>query len=550
MFAADESSAGPVAEYRERVVLLCEKFTRATGWTVRFVGDGHEVSGEGAVCAHGRQLAAGNPRLGTVELLLPAEVDADSRQRAQSATGLLVEMIEQLGASWRDTSQRDSEVRHLVEIGETVSTAGDAAEVVPVLLRAAVELTRTQLASFHLLDSDTRTLKLRGQATGENGEGLDTELRRRVDESVVDLRALVEGPILVETGSGLAETEQAWLPRDTAAALCVPVLGADGPLGTIWVSTRRHGGVGSDQVSLLQALAAQLGGLLDRMATRDEQAIRDRVMSELEGLSEAHSGEQLGILPPETGFEVVGRCHSKYEVGGDLCELVPLEEGRTLVAVGDACGHSVQAAFVMTAVRSAMSAVLDDRDSASVSSTEVVRRLNRALCRVTVGHQFMSCLVGVIDSRRMNFVYTNAGHPVPILYRDGECQSLESHGMPLGIIPDAEYTSDEVPLRAQDVLVLFSDGVLETMNSRQELFRPEGVIQTIEQGVSGEPIAELMDRIWDASQQHGDGGTEDDKTLLVLRMEQRPVARPPHHSRSDRSSHSDAAHSTISSRCS
>ena len=48
MFAADESSAGPVAEYRERVVRLCEKFTRATGWTVRFVGDGHEVSGEGA----------------------------------------------------------------------------------------------------------------------------------------------------------------------------------------------------------------------------------------------------------------------------------------------------------------------------------------------------------------------------------------------------------------------------------------------------------------------------------------------------------------------
>jgi len=540
MFAADESSAGPVAEYRERVVRLCEKFTRATGWTVRFVGDGHEVSGEGA---HSGQVATCNPRLGTVELLLPAGVDADSRQRAQSATGLLVEMIEQLGASWRDTSQRDSEVKRLVEIGETVSTAGDGAEVVPVLLRAAVELTHTQLASFHLLDSDTRTLKLRGQATCESGESLDTELTRRVDESVVDLRALVEGPILVET-------EQAWLPSDTAAALCVPVLGADGPLGTIWVSTRRHGGVGADQVSLLQALATQLAGLLDRMATRDEQAIRERVMSELEGLSEAHSGEQLGILPPETGFEVVGRCHSKYEVGGDLCELVPLEEGRTLVAVGDACGHSVQAAFVMTAVRSAMSAVLDDRDAANVSPTEVVRRLNRALCRVTVGHQFMSCLVGVIDSNRMSFVYSNAGHPVPILYRDGDCQSLESHGMPLGIIPDAEYTSDEVTLRAEDVLVLFSDGVLETMNSRQELFRPEGVIQTIEQGVAGEPIAELMDRIWDASQQHGDGGTEDDKTLLVLRMEQRPVARPPHHSRSDRSSHSDAAHSTISSRCS
>ena len=547
MFAADESSAGSVAEYRERVALLCEKFTRATGWTVRFVGDGHEVSGEGV---RGGDVAGCQSRMGTIELLLPSGLDADSRRRAQSATGLLVEMIEQLGASWRDSSQRDAEVKRLVEIGETVSTAGDGAEVVPVLLRAAVELTGTQVASFHLLDPNTCTLNLRGQASSEVDEGLEPDFARRVDESVIDLRAMVEGPILVETDSGLSATEHAWLPPKTAAAVCVPVLGADGPLGTIWVSTRRHGGVGDDQVSLLQALAIQLGGLLDRMATRDEQAIRDRVMNELEGLSEAHSGEQLGILPPETGFDVVGRCHSKYEVGGDLCELVPLDEGRTLVAVGDACGHSVQAAFVMTAVRSAMSAVLDDRDAASVSSNEVVRRLNRALCRVTVGHQFMSCLVGVIDSRRMSFVYTNAGHPVPILFRDGSCQQLESHGMPLGILPDAEYTSGELTLRGQDVLVLFSDGVLETMNSRQELFRPEGVVQTIEQGVAGEPIAELLDRIWDASQQHGDGQTEDDKTLLVLRMEPQPVARAPHHSRPDRSSRSDAASSTINSRCS
>jgi len=547
MFAADESSAGPVTEYRERVVLLCQKFTRATGWTVRFVGNDHEVHGAGAP---GGELSWCGQRLGTIELLLPSGMDPQTRLRAQSATGLLVEMIELLGASWRTTSQRGDEVRRLVQIGETVTTANDGAEAVPVLLRAAVELTQTQSASFHLLDPDTSTLNLRGQASSEGGSGFDLELSRPVNESVLDLRALVEGPILVETRSGLSPADRQWLPRGTAAAACVPVPGSDGPLGTIWVSTRRHGGVGAEQIGLLQAVASQLGGLLDRMATRDEQAIRDRVMNELEGLSEAHSGEQLGVLPPETGFDVVGRCHSKYEVGGDLCELVPLAEGRTLVAVGDACGHSVQAAFVMTAVRSAMSAVLDDRDAASVLPTEVVERLNRALCRVTVGHQFMSCLVGVIDSRRMSFVYTNAGHPVPILLRDGACQSLESHGMPLGIIPDAEYTSGEVTLRGQDVLVLFSDGVLETMNSRQELFRPQGVIQTIEQGPTGEPIAEMMDRIWDASEQHGHGRTEDDKTLLVLRMQQRPVARPPHHNRPDRSSRPDAANSTINSRCS
>jgi len=537
MFAAEVSPASPVADYRDQVALLCQKFTRATGWTVRFVAGSHEAETEGPHRRGASRLDA----LGRIELLLPARIDHDTKRRAQSATGLLVEMIEQLAASWQDRNQRGGNLKRLVEVGRTLTASSDGPEAVPVLLRAAVELTCTQSASFHLLDRDLRTLVLRGQAKADSETNIDDSLERQLHAAPVDLRALVEGPSIVENWTGLNDDHCNWLPTETACAVCVPVIGSDGPLGTLWVSTTKLGIVGTEQVDLLQAVATQLAALLDRVAVRDEQAIRERVLSELQELSECNSGEQLGILPPGTGFDAVGRCRSMYEVGGDLCELVPLSEGRTLVAVGDACGHSVQAAFVMTAVRSAMSAVLDDRETDSISPTEVVARINRALCRVTMGHQFMSCLVGVIDSRRMNFVYSNAGHPVPILVRSGECRSLESHGMPLGILSDAEYTSGEVALRGQDVLVLFSDGVLETMNERRELFRPEGVIATIENGTAGEPIDGMMDRIWDASEEHGDGTIEDDKTLLLLRMEQRPVARPHHQGRSDHSRRQAAA---------
>jgi sigma-B regulation protein RsbU (phosphoserine phosphatase) len=546
MSAAVPVSANPVAEYRERVALLCQKFTRATGWTVRFVGDAQAASDERPA---GEVFVAGVDRMGRIELLLPAKVGRQTRKRAESATELLVEMIEELGASWRDRHRRDDDVQRLVEISETVTCSDDGPDAVPVLLRAAIELTRTQSASFHLLDRDSKRLLLRGQSSLEADLPLEVDLVRELDASPVDLKVLVDGPIEVEFGTGPGGRCPDWLPSGTAAAVCVPVLGSDGALGTMWVYTRRAGRILTEQVLLLQSVARQLGGLLDRLAIRDEQAIRDRIMSELEGLSESQSGEQLGILPSGTGFEVVGRCCSRYEVGGDLCELVPLSEGRTLVAVGDACGHSVQAAFVMTAVRSAMSAVLDDRDAASVSPAEVVARLNRALCRVTAGHQFMSCLVGIVDSKRMTFEYSNAGHPVPILFRDGDCHSMESHGMPLGIIPDAEYTSGEIALRGDDVLVLFTDGVFETMNSRRELFRTEGVIEAIGSGEAGESIGVMLDRIWDTSEAHGEGPTEDDKTLLVMRMQQKTVVRPPHHVRTDRVLRQESAANAISSRC-
>ncbi|MDC0176400.1 serine/threonine-protein phosphatase, partial [Planctomycetaceae bacterium] len=132
------------------------------------------------------------------------------------------------------------------------------------------------------------------------------------------------------------------------------------------------------------------------------------------------------------------------------------------------------------------------------------------------------------------------------------CQSLESHGMPLGIIPDAEYTSDEIHLRGQDVMVLFSDGVLETMDADSELFGSQGVVSAVENSKHGESLEDLLGRIWDASEEHGDGATEDDKTLLVLRMDQRPIVRAPHHRKAKRTVRSSAAASAadVNSRCS
>ena len=207
----------------------------------------------------------------------------------------------------------------------------------------------------------------------------------------------------------------------------------------------------------------------------------------------------------------------------------PLSDGRTLVAVGDACGHSVQDAFVMTAVRSAMSAVLDEGDVTDVSPARVVTRINRALCRVTPGHQFMTCLVGVIDTVRMGFEYCNAGHPLPIVLRKGQCQELETHGMPMGISPDATYSSSEFALCGDDVLALFSDGVIESMNSEQEMFGTSGVISALEACEPTAPIEVAMRRSWDSCQEHGEGTAKDDTTLLLLRMGQKSIARGPHH---------------------
>lgn len=523
MIAADEFGGQQAAELSEWVTTLCRQYSQATGWTVRFVA---ETAGPLSRESLATDVVAANRRVGRIELLLGSDVDQVTRERARATTQLLVRVIEEMMVSRQDAAQRTNQLRTMVALGQTTATNGDVEETLTGLLREVAEVAEVESVSLHLLAPETDSLVLRFQHPACPG---GSNPARRIAQAPTDLLALNHGIAVVDDPATLDVDTRGWIPDRTNSAVCLAVETAHETLGTLWATSRRVLGFAPQQLAVLKALAQRVGGLLDRAAGDKEDAIKERVIRELEGISKTQTGEHLGILPADSGFDAVGRCRSMCEVGGDLCELIPLGEGRTLVAVGDACGHSVQAAFVMTAVRSAMRAVIDDGVSNHLDPTDVVARINRALCLVTAGHQFMSCLVGIIDRKRMVFDYANAGHPVPILYRQGSGVALESHGLPLGIMTDATYSSGEVPLRGDDLLVLFSDGVLETMNDEQELFRSEGVMAALAETAIVDPLEDVLGRIWDSCEQHGGGTAQDDRTLLVLRMQQNQNPRRPHH---------------------
>ncbi len=522
MNAAERTAADQFAGCHEWLAVMCHEFSLATGWAVHF--DPHQGPGE-CGSARGPVVQAGRQTVGSVKLVLPSTLDTSTRRTAELSTQILVELLSQAARNWEDSIRRQNELTTLVDLGRAVACAGDRPEMVPSLLDGAVRLLAADWVSLNVLSDERDVLCEKARSLNGSPVELKNGGTRRLATAPNDMSALVDGPLLA-LGEGSATGQ--WWPAGIEQAACAAVEGTDGPIGTLWAGSRDSVSWGKAELSMLSAVAGQLGSLLGRLSLQVAQTSHDRLVTELQGLSESHSGDQIGVLPPGSGFQAVGRCCSKYEVGGDLCELLPLDQGRTLVAVGDACGHSVQAAFVMTAVRSAMSVVLDGPDCSRVSSEEVVARINRALCRVTEGHQFMSCLVGVLDANRNVMQYTNAGHPPPLLVRGKDRDALVSHGMPLGISSDAEYGSSELSLRGDDVIVLFSDGVIETMNHDREMFRSEGVIAALGEVDPTESLEHVLARVWDSCEAHDSGETLDDRTLLLLRMETAPVPAAPH----------------------
>jgi len=233
--------------------------------------------------------------------------------------------------------------------------------------------------------------------------------------------------------------------------------------------------------------------------------------------SESQNIDIVQGVSDELGIDVAAVCNSRYEVGGDLCELIPMGEGRALVAVGDACGKSIPAAMIMASVRGSLrTAASSNRDS--IERTDVVmQQLNQTLHAIAPTGRFMTLLLGVVDTINGTFCFTSAGHPNPILVRGGQTREIgRSHGLMLGAAEDEIYDRSLIKLQSRDTLVVFSDGISEAMSCDRRLFRSSGIMQAIRGCRSGSP-REILESITNNLDSHTDGSDgADDRTLLVL----------------------------------
>jgi phosphoserine phosphatase RsbU/P len=148
---------------------------------------------------------------------------------------------------------------------------------------------------------------------------------------------------------------------------------------------------------------------------------------------------------------------------------------------------------------------------------KVFNHINSFLCRHAEMGRCATIFIGLID-RDGELEYIKAGHPSPLLLRNGKVSELYSEGsLPLGLIPAAKYASARLQLEPNDTLVLFSDGVTEAQDPDRRLFEFSGISQALS-GQDGKPVEAVQQTILDAVSKFTRGEPQsDDLTLLVVR---------------------------------
>ncbi len=198
-------------------------------------------------------------------------------------------------------------------------------------------------------------------------------------------------------------------------------------------------------------------------------------------------------LPDNLGASFAWHFEPCDELGGDILNILPLEDGNIAMYLLDVTGHGVPAALLAVTV----SRVLTTRDpGASILVTqdgdddapavrppgEVAEHLNRQFPMEAQGDRFFTMAFAVINSETRVLRYVIAGHPPPILVRQG-CppQQLEGENFPIGIAADVSFEEERIQLEPGDRLYFYSDGFTEAVNDRDQMLRLGGLIRLIEQ---------------------------------------------------------------------
>ena len=284
-------------------------------------------------------------------------------------------------------------------------------------------------------------------------------------------------------------------------------------LGVLYLDSRRPAAFSKLDRQLLDAFTDQAASILDNASLVARERERQRLEQEINIARDI----QQALLPRNFRdypyLSVTGCNFPCLSVGGDYFDVFPLSEKRTAFLIADVSGKGLGAALLTTMLQGALSGMTLGTDPA-----RLFNHLNRFLCNHAEVGRYATMFFGILDESG-HLEYINAGHPSPILIRRGgnADEAFTEGSFPVGLVPEAEYATACVKLEPGDTLVLFSDGVTEAMDPKEDFFGMPRLTQLLT-GQNETSLEELQKLVLEAVENFARGASQaDDLTLLLVR---------------------------------
>lgn len=375
-----------------------------------------------------------------------------------------------------------------------------------------------------VLVEEERTNELRVQCQRHRRQRTSFEVGAA--DSAVDSQLRVPSTIIqhvVSDQRGVLLGESSDNDEAIGARMGAPLIYAGAHYGVVYVESAQQV-FRQEDVDLLQAIATQAGLAIHATRVASQLANRERLERDLRVARQI----QRSLLPPHVpqvvGLDFAVHYEPAYQIGGDFYDFIWHDPSHLGLAVGDVAGKAISAALYMARLTSEL------RSRAPIARTpaRLLRRVNQEIARLGDDGMFATLVYCIYDLDTRNLVFTNAGHCVPLLRRGDRVfplQAERAHTPPLGVVPELEAGEARVQLHTGDVLIMVSDGIVESRDANGNEYGVHRLSRRIRtargsaQDIVKAILADIDSHVYD---QHAQG---DDMTIVAMSIDSRRAKR-------------------------
>jgi len=311
------------------------------------------------------------------------------------------------------------------------------------------------------------------------------------------------------------------LLRDLETQLLVPVTRRSEMLGFLTLGPKiSEAPYSPADMQLLQSVASQTGFAIENSrlssAIAAETAQREVLNRELAIAREVQERLFPQECPAIPGVELVGVCRPAREVGGDYYDFFTLPRGVLALAIGDVSGKGVPASLLMASLQ----ASLRGQTLAGAANIDrLMANVNSLVYAASSVNRYATFFYAQYEPDRRLLTYVNAGHNPPILLRRNlDLARLEAGGPPVGLLPKASYQGASIEVEPGDLLLLFTDGISEAMNTADEEWGEESLLCVLKNSSTAKP-ASIATALFNAADEFtGSAPQHDDMTVVIAKF--------------------------------
>ncbi|MGB7593835.1 MAG: SpoIIE family protein phosphatase [Terriglobia bacterium] len=302
---------------------------------------------------------------------------------------------------------------------------------------------------------------------------------------------------------------------ETRSEMVIPLIYRGRVIGVVDLESPQLSYFTEEHVRVFSTLAPQIAIAIENARLYERVARSEaRLERDLQRAQEIQMHLMPGTAPTIPGLEVALRFQPARELGGDLYDFLTYGKDRHVLAVGDVSGKGAPAALYGAMA----SGILRSLAPQKLSPPDLLRRLSLILLERKIEGHFITLTYAIWEPRTKTLRLANAGMPLPLLVRKGQCRPIRAEGIPLGLLEHAQYQEVSVKLESGDLFAMFSDGIVEAANTKYEEFGPRRLENVLRQNFHRSP-QEIIDTLFEEVREFEQGRPpRDDQTIVLLRV--------------------------------